>query len=269
MKVNRLFKIELAKITHYPFFWILSGITAFLITIFIFGMAYLKHVEVNTIQIQQQTDINTENLYQTLPFFQIASWIASWFNIFFAVLIMQIVAMEYNFRTLKQHIIDGIKPNDFVTSKLLLTLFLAISFAIFVIIVTLIAILLFLPNQPNGIFYGLQFISAYFFQMLYIMIFAMFLSIATHNIAAAISLYIGWGIFEKIMNFSLNSMGYSNIASALPLNNISKIVQSPNILFNGYSEPIDTIITPEFWIASAYAIAFIFICYFLVKKRPI
>lgn len=261
-KILKPIKIELEKAIHYPFFWIFVGITAFFITTFVIGSAYINPARLAN-QLDNQfdnlaTNIITENLDIFPSFFNTTTWIASWFNMFLAVLVMQFITMEYNYRTFKQHIIDGLNSNNIVTGKLLFIIMLSIIFSVFLFIISAILNLIF-KTQDQIFFNGLGFCFAYFLQLLETLIFATLISFLSKNLVVAILFYFGYIIFEKIISSLIEISFEYQITTHFPYETISNIIKSPSVN--------NTIINQNLFIGLIYTAIFVFLTYKIAQKQ--
>jgi len=128
------------------------------------------------------------------------SWIAAWLKIFFAIVIVSIVANEYSYRTLKQNLIDGLSKKEFITSKFLTVLLFSAVSTIFLFLVSLILGLIFSDyNEMGIIFSDMQYIGAYFLKLVGFFSFCMFLGIWVKRSAFALGFLGIWAVFEGIV----------------------------------------------------------------------
>ena len=63
---------------------------------------------------------STDYLYQFPNIWEFFPWVASWFNLLLAILIIVMTGNEYTFRTFRQHVIDGLSRSDLLTGKVFL-----------------------------------------------------------------------------------------------------------------------------------------------------
>lgn len=128
------------------------------------------------------------------------SWIAAWLKIFFAIVIVSMVANEYRNRTLKQNLIDGLSKKEFIISKFLTVLLYAVISTVFLFIVTLILGLIFSDfNEFSIIFSDMQYLFGYFIKLLGFFSFCMFLGILVKRSAFALGALGVWWLFEGIL----------------------------------------------------------------------
>jgi ABC-2 type transport system permease protein len=77
----------------------------------------------------------TENLFRFPWIWNITAWLASWFNILLALLVIMITCNEYSFRTFRQNIIDGLSRGELFAGKSAMILILAL-YAVLLVSVT-------------------------------------------------------------------------------------------------------------------------------------
>jgi len=127
------------------------------------------------------------------------TWIGAWLKIFFAIVIVSIVSNEYNYRTLKQNLIDGLSKREFLASKFFTVLFFSILSTVFLFLVSLILGLIFSDYTEIGIiFTDLQYIGAYFLKLLCFFSFCMFLGVWIKRSAFALGFLGLWWVIEGI-----------------------------------------------------------------------
>ena len=66
------------------------------------------------------------------------TWMADWFKLFFAIVVVSMVSNEYSYGTLKQNLIDGMSKKEFLLSKVLLATVIALLSTLFVFVMSLI-----------------------------------------------------------------------------------------------------------------------------------
>ena len=106
--MKKLLKIELVKTLHYASFKVILILhfLLFLLVIFV-----TSQIEITV------PGFNIKNLFQFPHVWESFSWMASWFNLLLAILLMVLVSNEFSFHTFRQHIITGLSRNDLVIGK--------------------------------------------------------------------------------------------------------------------------------------------------------
>jgi len=215
------------------------------------------------------------------------AWIAAWLKIFFAVVIVSIVANEYSYRTLKQNLIDGLSKKEFITSKFLTVVLFSVVSTIFLFIVSLILGLIFSDyNEIGIIFSDMQHIFAYFLKLITFFSFCMFLAFWVKRSAFALGFLGLWQVIEGLIAILFQYIRvktdvnlFETVYNFLPLNAMSDLIEEPITRFGavqsaasqlgetfdtGYDVPIRAVIICTVWTA-----LFIYWSYAILKKRDL
>ena len=86
---------------------------------------------------------STDYLYQFPNIWEFFPWIASWFNLLLAILIIVMTGNEYAFRTFRQHVIDGLSRYELLAGKGFSILIIGIYSTLMVLLFSLIFGLIF------------------------------------------------------------------------------------------------------------------------------
>ena len=125
------------------------------------------------------------------------SFMASWLKIFFAIVIVSIVANEYSYNTLKQNLIDGLSKKEFILSKFLAVLLFSVISSVFLFVVTLTLGLVFSDfTEISIVFTDLQYLLGYFIKLTTFFSMCMFLGIWIKRSAFALGFLGVWQVFE-------------------------------------------------------------------------
>ena len=125
------------------------------------------------------------------------SFMVAWLKIFFAIVIVSIVANEYSYNTLKQNLIDGLSKKEFILSKFLAVLLFSIISSVFLFIVTLTLGLVFSDfTEISIVFTDLQYLLGYFIKLTTFFSMCMFLGIWIKRSAFALGFLGVWQVFE-------------------------------------------------------------------------
>ena len=128
------------------------------------------------------------------------SYIAGFFKLFLAVVIVSMMSNEYSNKTIKQNLIDGLSKWEFIYSKFLTVLALSAISTVFIFIISLLLGLGYSSyDEISIIFSGLEFILAYFVKLLGFFTFCLFLGILVKKSAFALGFLILWAIIEQLI----------------------------------------------------------------------
>ncbi|WP_029037831.1 ABC transporter permease [Salinimicrobium xinjiangense] len=214
------------------------------------------------------------------------SYIAAILKLFLAIVIVSMVSNEYSNRTIKQNLIDGLSKKEFIFSKFLTVVSFAFFSTIFLFVVSLILGLSFSDyTEFSIIFSDLEYLLAYFIKLTGFFAFCMFLGILVKRSAFALGFLFVWWILESIargvMEYKLfrDSNIAENIAQFFPLESMSLLVKEPFSRLN-IIQSAATQLGSEFskdygvyWyqllIVMAWIAIFVYLSYFLLKKRDL
>ena len=163
------------------------------------------------------------------------SFMASWLKIFFAIVIVSIVANEYSYNTLKQNLIDGLSKKEFILSKFLAVLLFSVISSVFLFVVTLTLGLVFSDfTEISIVFTDLQYLLGYFIKLTTFFSMCMFLGIWIKRSAFALGFLGVWQVFEGfifiVFSYLKNKKDINlidNVYNLLPLNAMSDLIPEP------------------------------------------
>jgi ABC-type transport system involved in multi-copper enzyme maturation permease subunit len=214
------------------------------------------------------------------------TWIASWFKLFFAIVIVSMTANEYSNKTIKQNLIDGLSKKEFLMSKFLMVVSFSIISTIFVFIVSLVLGMLYSNyDEFSIIFSGLDYFIAYFVKLIGFFSFCLFLGILVKRSAFALGfLILWWAVFENlIVRFSawklFGKEGSQAVMRFLPLESMSNLIIEPISKFKAVksiSNQLGTELSIDYdvhWynllIVLAWVGIFMYLSYTILKKRDL
>ncbi|MFT4697447.1 MAG: ABC-2 type transport system permease protein [Flavobacteriaceae bacterium] len=215
------------------------------------------------------------------------SWMTAWLKIFFAIVIVSIVANEYSNRTLKQNLIDGLSKREFLTSKVLTVLLFSFVSTIFLFIISLTLGLIFSDyNEFSIIFSDLEYLFAYFLKLFSFFSFCMFLAFLVKKSAFALGFLGLWQVIEGLIAILFQYIKvktgtdlFESVYNFLPLNAMSDLIEEPftrlgavqsvatqlgEDINSNYEVPILSI-----FIVMAWSAIFIYGSYRILKKRDL
>lgn len=213
------------------------------------------------------------------------AFIASFFKLFLAVVIVSMMANEYSNKTIKQNLIDGLSKWEFIYSKFLTILAFAAISTVFLFVISLGLGLAYSSFDEIGIIFSdLEFILGYFVKLLGFFSFCLFLGIFVKRSAFALGFLILWLIVEQLIfgliGWKLTSWETAqNIKNFLPLESMQNLVDEPftrlsavKNLGNQIGEDLNfdyAVHWYEILIVLAWTTIFIYLSYALLKKRDL
>ena len=230
----RLFEIEWLKLKNYKVFWILL-IMYFLGLILIlssgmFLMEFLKYkgADFNGI------DPTILPLYDFPDVWQNMTYIATFFKIILAFIVIISVTNEISYRTMRQNIIDGLSKWEFLKSKLALIIALSAAATLFIFLEGLITGLIYSTvKYPEYIFSNMGFLAAYFLELITFLSFALLLSILLKKAGFVIVLIFMYTlIFEPFLTINMLHNPWikdyvSWLAPFFPIRALNNLIQVP------------------------------------------
>lgn len=271
--MNRLIRIEWFKIRSFKAFWIFLGIYALCISSVVLGIqSFLRFIK------NQGGDFN--GLDPTmLPIFDMAdvwqnmAYLSSIFKIMLGFIVVTTIANEVRNRTLRQSIIDGQSPTEYLKGKLLWNAAMALFSSLVVFLVSLIAGLLY--SKVQGVDYilnGLQFVGGHFLVIFLFMCFCMMITLMLPRPGIVIiGIFAYTIIFEPIAYLICTQApgvpDWARIgAEFLPISAISSVVNNP---FPKYilQEIQDYVSLSSVGIAFVWGFIFVGVSYLLLHKK--
>lgn len=217
------------------------------------------------------------------------SYFASIFKLFFALVAISMIANEYNYRTLKQNLIDGLSKKEMILSKFYVIVVYAFISTVGVFIMSLIIGSIYsVHDELVIVFDDLEYLLAYFVKLIGFFSLCLFLTLLVKRSVFAIGLliilsaaewisyaYLRWETYEN----QAQEIGYAfaeNISQFFPLMSLYNLIEQPMVRYARRMNPKDinfphdfTVHWYEIAIALGWSAIFIFLSYQLLKKRDL
>ena len=197
----RAFTLEWLKLKHYRVFWILFGLYLLAQLIItnggVFLLEWLKSKEIDFDGI----DPTILPIYDFPDIWQNSVWLASFVKVLISFIVIVSVNNELSYNTLRQNIIDGVSKREFLLSKLSLILFLAGVCTLVLFTSGLIAGLIYSHvTDLKYIFDEMEYLLAYFLQLVAFCLFAFSLAMVIKKAGFAIVITMLYSlVFEPII----------------------------------------------------------------------
>ena len=272
----RLVNLELQKLLHNK----ASKALIFISFILPFTVLVLSSIKINffgffTLELGELGIFNFPIIWHITTFF------ASYFKLFFAIVVVSMIGNEYSNKTIKQNLIDGLSKKEFILSKFYTIVFFSLLATILIGLASfLIGLYYSSYTEASIIFRETEFLLAYFVKLVGFFSLCLFFGMLLKRSAFALGflfvLYliewlIFWGVVE---NTSLETAW--KVKSFLPLESMYNLINQPfqRVIMTKYPEKID--LTYDFavhWyeiaIVLGWTAIFIFLSYRLLKKRDL
>lgn len=212
------------------------------------------------------------------------SYIAAFFKLFLAIVIVSMMANEYSNKTLKQNLIDGLSKKEFVLSKFYTVIVFALISTMFLFVVSLLLGLGFSNYaELNIIFSDLDYLLAFFVKLVGFFSFCLFLGVLVKRSAFALGFLFVWqfieGIIFGILRWKTDAEMATNIMQFFPLNSMSNLIKQPfsrlsavKSVANQVGEKFDfdyVVHWYEIVIVLGWTAIFVFLSYRLLKMRDL
>ncbi len=276
----RLLQIEFQKLRHNKAAKVIT-ITYFILITFI---ALIASIEFDFAGVKFR--VADQGIFNFPYIWHFNTYLVAWLKLFFAIVIVSMMANEYSNRTLKQNLIDGLSKKEFILSKFLTAVSFALGSTIFVFIVSLILGLFFSDyNEFSIIFSDLEFVLAYFIKLTGFFSFCIFLAVLIKRSAFSLGFLFMWWIIEWIIYALLKFKFFrgtdvaETVTSFLPLTAMGNLITEPFSRLNFIQSAANQLGTNferdyavhwyELLIVIVWTAIFVNLSYVLLKKRDL
>lgn len=198
-----LLKIEWLKLRRYKAFWIL-------LILFLFFSSGWNYFLANNIRENKTNNVSHNTIARMIPnpyelpgTWQMVCYVNSFFLLTLGILMILLLTNEYNFRTNRQNIIDGLSRVQFAVSKLLVMFLLAIL-ATAITFITVIFVGKAVSDSSEALWQNIHFINYFFIQSLMYLLVALLISMLVKRSGLAIGLYFFVMVADTILGGVLN-----------------------------------------------------------------
>mgnify|MGYP001219558786 CR=1 FL=1 len=262
-----LLKIEFKKIMPYTTFWVIFGLVFALIPVVFYGIGQIE---------LQGAPIDMKNTYRFPNVWNNLTYLASWFNLLIGMMVVILVCNEFSFKTFRQHVIDGQSKSDFVISKILLMVCLALFSTLYIF---LIGFLFGISTSVGNVSFteNIHFVGIYFIQALGYMSVGLIIATLIRSTALSIIIFLLSILIESIIQVFVPG----NIEKYFPMEIIANLTPNPlmaNMMPDPSQLPPGAQMPPMFEtiplattvsVACIYIVAIWGITYFILTKKDI
>jgi len=187
------------------------------------------------------------------------TYLASWFKLLLAIILIINVTNEFSYKTLRQNIIDGMSKWEVIWAKEIIILLLSLFTTLIVVALSLI-----LGKSAEGvsIFEGSSIVLTYFISLIFYLNFAYFLCMWLKKSGFVIGvLFLYTIVIENLISFKLPD----SISQFFPMNLVDSMVPNPLERLLGKEVVYD--FSPVYiGVSIAYTATFIALNYRMLKK---
>lgn len=265
----KLLKIEFKKVTYNKTFWVLLGLYGIILGGILIGVQTFINELMIDVGKNAPIPVSKISLYEFPSIWQNFTFLAGNFKIILAMIVIIIMTNEYSYKTIRQNIVAGMSRVDFLISKLLMTFVISLAATLFIFILGLILGLINTPEVTfTTIFERMGFLFAYLLELFAFLTFALLIGILAKRSGFAIGLFfLYYYVIERYINYKLPN----DLGDFLPLRAIANLIDTPNTAlmklfgfnFREFVSFQDVIVVMSF------SVLFIYLMYFILKKRDL
>lgn len=262
----RLIRIEYLKLKSNRALWILLGLYFVAIAAVAIGAgAFLDYL---TAQGVDYRGINPSifPIYDWEDIYHNLAYLASFFSVFPAFLLIISVSNEFSFKTHRQNIIDGLSRREFFLSKLSFAAFLAVASAVFLFLLGLLLGLINSESSFSAIGHSLVFIPGHAFQLFCFFLFSILLVLLIRKSGITIVLLLLYALILEPILSALLKWRVPQLGEVLPLDSIASLVRVP---FSKYIllETQNYMALADILRAGVWGVVFTVIIFLILKKK--
>jgi len=280
--MNKLLRLEWLKIYNYK----VARIFILLYCLFLFGLIMLGTQKFNLGS--KEINLINEGIFNYPQLWNFTTYFTALIKIFLAFIIITTVVNEFQNRTFKQNIIDGLSRKEFLLSKIMTIVLLSAVSTLLVFVFSLFFGMKYnTVENPGYRFAEVGFVFGYFIKLVAYLMLCLFLSIIIRKSAFTFILLFLWWFVEKILSaieswFRLKTMAASgepvtdhiSISEFLPLSSMANIIPVPigrlstiKMLTNQGGDIVMRVPWEHIAASAVYAALFGLLSYYLLKKR--
>lgn len=264
-----LLRIDLKKLTSYRTFWIVCGL--YFITLAFStasGMEMLKWLARTFEDFGSELNINRIPLYHFPDVWLNLIFFSGLFKIVLGIMTVISITNEFQYRTLRQNIIDGLSRWEFLASKMLTNVLLSLLSVVMIMIISFVTGLIYSPSiNWNFVFADMEFLIAYFIEIFAFLSFALMLGILIQRSGLTIILLLLARMLELIVRENIDE-ALPWVVPFLPLESIANLVPFPLPRY-AFQEIRDYLTAGSIAIAVGWTFLFNYFSYLKLKRSDI
>ena len=264
-----LLKIDLKKLTSYRTFWIVCGL--YFITLAFStasGMEFLKWIARTFEDFGSKLNINRIPLYHFPDVWLNLIYFSGFFKIGLGIMTVISITNEFQYRTLRQNVIDGLSRWEFLASKILTNLLLSFLSVAMIMVISFFTGLIYTPAISwSFVFADMEFLIAYFIEIFAFLSFALMLGVLIQRSGLTIILLLLARMLELIVRENIDEY-VPWMIEFLPLESISNLVPMPLKRY-AFQEIRDYLTISSITIALGWTFLFNYFSYLKIKHSDI
>lgn len=269
-----IFKVEWLKLKSHRFFWISMGlhaILAFLLLHFVGEMNYMGERIEDGNRHTAQGNFGQMGLYQAPLIWENLCYLAGFLKFIPAFAAVYFLGNEFQYRTMRQNIIDGMSRGQFFLSKVSGAVFLSL---ISVVVVGVIILIINISHNDFGAlspFKGIEYLAALWVETLLFMALSLLITVLFRRSAMGIILtLLYYFLIENLIGFFIGSPA----KEYLPAGPGRELIQQPFTRLLGMSQDLGVMEATSFpWehfaLALLYSALMFLLGYGMLKSRDL
>jgi ABC-2 type transport system permease protein len=263
--MRELIAIEYAKLKKFHALKIIFGVYMLAVPGWMYFMNFFFQLEPGLKAI-----FTNDNPFDFPHIWSYITYSASFFNILLAVIVVVVTTNDFQYKTMRQNIIDGMSKRQVILSKFLLVFFLSTIATIYTFLVGFIIGLL--ESTSYDWYQNIHLIVLYFIQTLGYFSFAFLFAILVKKPAIAIVSFILYFPVETIIGKLMNAEAYQVFplkvfADLTPIPFFKSFLAMSKDKSGNAPWVLETDI--QIILSVVYISAFFFLSYFLLKKKDL
>jgi ABC-type transport system involved in multi-copper enzyme maturation permease subunit len=232
------------------------------------GMEFLKWLASTFKDFGSKLNIERIPLYHFPDVWQNLAWGSGLLKMMLGIMVIISITNEYQYRTIRQNIIDGMSREQFILSKLLTNLVLSLASMVLVFIVALITGFIYSPEISFPyMFAGVEFCASYFLEVFAFLSFALMLGILIQRSGLSIVILFSSYLIELIIKKNIDDY-VPGLIPFFPLESIMNLVPLPFARY-AFQEIQDYVSFGSVAIALGWTFLFNYFDYLRLKKSDI
>lgn len=268
----KIIRIEWNKLLPSRSFRILIGIYAAVFSMFLLVVNFFFD-EIDDLKELFQLDYNP----MTFPdIWIITYWLAQPFTVLPAIIVVALVVNEFNYRTARQHVIDGLTRFEFILAKFVTVKFIALICTLVIFaIATFVGLLNAANPSPTTFGDAFVYMAAFFIRTLGLLSFAMFLAVWIKRTGVALLFFIVLhaGFIGMLLRFRIDK----EFGNSMPIMAINRLIRVMNVSSDNVenirnlklTQIILTGTLQEFLLVIVYIAAFFGLSYYAIRRKDL
>jgi ABC-type transport system involved in multi-copper enzyme maturation permease subunit len=277
--MKRLLGIEYYKVKHHK----LSRILFISYFVLLTSIALISAIKFKIGEVE--IHLAEQGIFNFPYIWHFNTWVADVLTFFIAIIVVSMITNEYNFRTIKQNLIDGLSKKEFLLSKFYFVIALSLIATFFVFIISLILGLMYSDYTSMGIVFSeIYFLPAFFLKLLGTFTLILLFGILLKRSAYALGFFFIWIVLEGILYGLLrwkffNEQIANSVSSYFPYMAIKNLLPEPFTRLSAAKtlgkqigqelEPFSGVSIEKFLIVLVWIAIFLTISYKIIKKRDL